>query len=230
MKTTNSGRAFTLIELLLVVGILAILISIMMPAYKTMVEKGKAARCAANLKQLYFSTMNFLVASGNTLPRSQSVASLDPQAGKWFEGRGWVAWEAFPASGMVAIPTTETNNYWQSDTTLVYSNIVKGTLFSYTGLTMEELKKGRSIYFCPTATKYAGANLLPVRTYVMNLSMSSKNMYGLNAAVDVLLFSEGIFSGNATPAEFASTNDLNRMHAGKSVNAVHVDGHVGRYY
>lgn len=64
-----SRLAFTLIELLTVIGIIAVLATLLIPVFGVMRERSDATRCVSNMRQQYLGAMAF-VADKGVLPRA----------------------------------------------------------------------------------------------------------------------------------------------------------------
>jgi prepilin-type N-terminal cleavage/methylation domain-containing protein/prepilin-type processing-associated H-X9-DG protein len=65
--------AFTLVELLVVIGIIALLISILLPALSKAREQGRSVKCKSNMRQLYTVCMMFANDNKQRYPRGATV-------------------------------------------------------------------------------------------------------------------------------------------------------------
>ncbi len=77
MARQGQTRAFTLIELLVVVAILALLISILLPALGRAKENGRRAACLSNLHQLGQAFQQYLHEYNDVLPIAAMLPSVE---------------------------------------------------------------------------------------------------------------------------------------------------------
>jgi prepilin-type N-terminal cleavage/methylation domain-containing protein/prepilin-type processing-associated H-X9-DG protein len=81
MRIRNSN-GFTLVELLVVIGIIAVLVSVLLPALNKARDAAKTVRCMANLRQIGIAEAAYLVDNkGYEYPTSYDDAPGKPQSG-----------------------------------------------------------------------------------------------------------------------------------------------------
>lgn len=71
----NSGRGFTLVELLVVIGIIALLISILLPSLARARESANTVKCLSNMRQIGMGMMQYVMDNKGIMPPMQVAAS-----------------------------------------------------------------------------------------------------------------------------------------------------------
>ena len=89
-SSQHSRSAFTLVELLVVIGIIALLISILLPTLSSAREGAKRLGCASNLRQLGMAMVMYTNESKQYLP---SAGHLVYEGGRWRQrSEDWIWW------------------------------------------------------------------------------------------------------------------------------------------
>ena len=228
MRNCNK-RAFTLIEMLLVVAIIAILAMLLYPALGRIRESGRSTRCVSNLRQLQVAAINY--AGGNGwLPECTSYwhSNDDGTKSHW---HGWVAW--YNIYGASDSQGSGGNYAWYGANG--YASVTNGSLWGYV--------KNSDVYYCPTFAMSKNCNRSDTKwNYAMNNQISTRdvttvpgqqiNVLGMEAT-KTFMFCDNTLANLSTayPGMCASNNMATaaaRWHGPKG-NVIYVDGHVEQY-
>ncbi len=79
--TPNTAKAFTLIELLVVISIIALLISILLPALKNAREAAQQVQGASNQRQTFLALDTYMSDHDQVFPLKRPTMKNDPSFG-----------------------------------------------------------------------------------------------------------------------------------------------------
>ncbi len=235
-------KGFSIIELLVVIGVIAILGALLFPAFNRAREKGREAACANNLHQLHVTFIDFATDHDNRLPYARTFYAKHTDQ-LWHLYHGWVAGlnsagTSLPSPVNQAADPTPTTVYYFWSGVAGRLSVAQGQVFKQMGgVYTPSYSPGNSmgVFLCPTfALKEVCGQEDPVRGYSMNGNLNYHNMYGVSmAATNILLGDEqlsvsGLIGANASANQWDSwflPAQLATNHTAQG-QCVCLDGHV----
>ncbi|MBR1921057.1 MAG: DUF1559 domain-containing protein [Kiritimatiellae bacterium] len=201
-------KAFSLVELLIVIGILAILMGVLVAALNGGTESARAARCLTNMKNLATACNTYGMAAHH-YPLAGSIESreIDTEESadgikfNYYEIPGWISWNSrgsYPSTSHVSSGSWFTSAYEKDEEVRDYA-LTNGALWKY-------LSGNTDVFVCPAHRKTLN-RLKPLWSYVMNqyfgydYTLGAKAIGGwieyghLSRADRILMFAELQFLG-----------------------------------
>lgn len=204
-------RGFSLVELIIVIGIIAILSGVMIATFGGGTASARAARCLTNMKNLANACQTYGMAS-TYYPLAENFVYIKPNTSRsggeinvrmsYLETPGWISAYSdgmFPATSYGR--PTSVSLYSSNDDEVKYA-LEHGVLFKY-------VSGNHETYVCPDHARHMGPNVRVNWSYLMNAAFgwnkadrakpnsdAGRTEYGtLSHADKILLFSEVPYMG-----------------------------------
>jgi prepilin-type N-terminal cleavage/methylation domain-containing protein len=153
LVNSRQDGAFTLVELLVVIGIIAVLISILLPALGKARQQAQLVACMSNERQIGMAIFNYAVDYGGSLPCGFYDGELNyPSQAAW----------PVPAAN---VPSDGYANHETTWTILVQNYMSKAeTTFTDQATSGGALSAVRQVFICPSAPIETGTNVASFTT------------------------------------------------------------------
>lgn len=163
---------FTLIEMLVVIGIIGILSGVLLSLFGGATDSAKAAKCMTNMRNLAAAASNYaMITEDGSFPAAGSYAYYWHGGKRVAERRGWISWyyqrNPFPAKSHPGNPDTvylACTPGSRSDEEKHYFALTNGAIWAQCGRSSES-------YVCPVHAEVCNTSKKKIRpywSYVMN--------------------------------------------------------------
>ena len=124
-------NAFTLVELLVVIGIIAVLVGILLPALNKAKTRAQTVACQSNLRQIYTAARMYATENRDSLPFGMIFNRTNPNGRPSDAGAtGYITWfgslDRFMTKGAVdAVPLNGNSQYYDGSTKRRFSPVFR---------------------------------------------------------------------------------------------------------
>jgi prepilin-type N-terminal cleavage/methylation domain-containing protein/prepilin-type processing-associated H-X9-DG protein len=214
----HRSQGFTVIEILVVVGIIALLSALLFPALSRAREAGRTKVCLSNMKQLGLAMQQYVQDAGRRYPGAADFNTWWPGNGQWVSGIK----ADDPMTGNPGTLATTTDGTYIDGRT---ANIKDGALFPYV--------KSTEVYICPSNADGRKKGL----SYSMNCALSFLHDVRVTEPTDIVVLideeknNDGFFyavDNGKSGAPGTSTDALTLAHNGGG-NLLFADAHAKFY-
>jgi prepilin-type N-terminal cleavage/methylation domain-containing protein/prepilin-type processing-associated H-X9-DG protein len=208
---------FTLVELLVVIGIIALLISILLPALARAKEAGNKTKCLSNLHQIGLALQMYRLDNHDCLyaypVTYNGVYAVDWSSPSNYNNNGY--WD-YPAPNTIPLPPNTNNSYWA----IAYLPYVSKDAADYAGKDAESrFKSVRSLWRCPSSnwTDPTATDQSKPATYGLTVFAMGRKSTIFNNPSDFIVCqdsAEHLIEGNGdllTSYECNGVNDLRNL-------------------
>ena len=173
-------KAFSLVELLVVIGIIGVLAGVLLSTFGGGSESARSAQCMANMRNIAAACQTYGVKSDyHRYPlayphegKSVTIKSGRPER-EYYEDKGWISWNSqgnYPKGRAKSSQSNPTIGFKTSDD--------KQSTYALTNSCIWELvSRNRSTFTCPAHVKACGKES-PTWSYLMNEKFSSWIQFG----------------------------------------------------